>query len=290
MIGIAPGFKTMTAGFGQRSVGMFVPRALPRSGDPLCRNYGRSTHSQLNRLLNSQNLRGARASKTQELNAQLERLEHVVSAYTSALALTGDCLDRLKGDQLLAMEPDLRKFFETNEADFSTLTCDPCVDDRVEFAYDRDVANALRLGISKVGCLASISTEFQDAQDKTKNAPEEGVHQATRDIHFTLAAIVGASPENVAATPSDTVVVEIRNGSEKEFLRTGIEGAVIGRVVLHTKIQGVKYLTYESENFFESLSQRVLSERQKAPSDRIPTVRFTKNLRISGRRAQGPKL
>ena len=196
---------------------------------------------------------------------------------------TGVCLEKLRGDQLLAMEPDLRKCMDKHEADFQSLTLDPCVDDHVEFAHDRDVANALRLGISKFGCLTSINAGLQHAPDKKEQPPEEVVTSATRDVHFTLAAVAGPSKKKANAIPSDIVVVEMRSGSEQEFLKNGIEGPVIGRVVLHTRLQGSKYLTYESEHFFESLSHQVLSDKQRPFSDGIPTVRVTKTCRVSGR-------
>lgn len=212
-------------------------------------------------------------------------LNQAIYAYTAALETTGECLDNLQGDQLLAMEPDLRTCSDRQEAAFSSLTLEPCVDDRVEFTYDRDIANALRLGISKLGCLPSMDVDVKNVPDKKRKPPEHGSHPAKhRDVHFTLAAIVGAGPKNVAfATPSDTVIVEMRDGSEKDFLEKGIEGPVVGRVVLHTKLKGAKYLTYESEHFFESLSQRVLPEVFHQSSDDVPAVRFTKTLRVSGR-------
>lgn len=196
---------------------------------------------------------------------------------------TGVCLDKLRGDQLLAMEPDLRKCMDKHEENFKSLTLDPCVDDHVEFTHDRDIANALRLGISKHGCLTSINAGLQNAPDKNEQPPEEVASSATRNIHFTLAAVAGPSTRKANAVPSDIVVVEMRSGSEQDFLKNGIEGPVVGRVVLHTRLQGTKYLTYESEHFFESLSHQVLSDEHKSFSDGIPTVRLTKTFRVSGR-------
>lgn len=233
-----------------------------------------------------QNLRGARASKTQELNSQLAALNKTVRCYTAALEATRECLDRLQGDQLLAMEPTLRNCLDTHEAHFPSLVLEPCVDNRVEFAHDRDIVNSLRMAISKVGCIASTATGLQNAPDKDQSPEESGGHPPKRDVHFTLAAIVGTGPQDVAfTTPSDTVVVEMRSGSEQDFLATGAEGPVIGRVILHTKLRGAKHLAYESEQFFESLSRPVLDNRQEHvfAGDNIPTVRFTKTLRVSGR-------
>lgn len=200
---------------------------------------------------------------------------------------TGVCLKKLKGDQLLAMEPDLRKCMDKHEADFQSLTLDPCVDDHVEFAHDRDVGNALRLGISKYGCLTSVVAGLRD---KKEQPPEEVVSSATRDVHFTLAAVAGPSKKKATANPSDIVVVEMRSGSEQDFFKNGIEGPLVGRVVLHTRLQGIKYLTYESEHFLESLSHRVLSDKPQSFSDGVPTVRFTKTLRVSGRNGERPNL
>lgn len=241
------------------------------------------------RNLISQNLRGVRASKAQELNAHLEILGQAMRSYTAALKTTGECLDNLEGDQLLAMEPDLRSCLEKHEGDFPSLKLEPYVDDRVEFAYDRDVAYALRLGISKIGYLAPIDTDAQDAPDKRVKV----AHLVPRDVHFTLAAIMGRKrPDDVAfETPSDTVVVEMRNGSEQNFLKTGVEGPVVGRVILRTQLKGANFLAYESENFFESLSQRNATALRKEPpcDNGIPTVRFTKTLRVTGRRGERSK-
>ena len=228
-------------------------------------------------------MRGARAGKTQDLNAQLAALEKLARAYTVAMETTGVCLEKLRSDQLLAMEPDLRKCMDNHEANFQSLKLDPCVDDHVEFAHDRNVANALRMGISKHGCLTSINAGLQNAPEKKEQPPEEVACSATRDVHFTLAAVAGPSTKKANAIPSDIVVVEMRSGSEQNFLKDGIEGPVIGRVVLHTRLQGIKYLTYESEDFFESLSHQVLSDEQQSFSDGIPTVRLTKTFRVSGR-------
>lgn len=231
-------------------------------------------------------MRGARISKAQDLKAQLTALEQLTRAYTSAMETTSVCLEKLRGDHLLAMEPDLRKCMDKHEADFQSLALDPCVDDHVEFAHDRDVGNALRLGISKYGCLASVN----GPQNKKAQPPEEVVGSATRDVHFTLAAVTESNKKKATANPSDIVVVEMRSGSEQDFFKTGIEGPLIGRVVLHTRLQGTKYLTFESEDFLESLSHQVMSDKAQSFSDGIPTVRFTKTIRFSGRNGERPNL
>lgn len=259
----------------------------------------------------SQNLRADRASKIQDLNKQLNELNETVNAYAGALETTDTSLKYLHGNQLLAMEPTLRACLDKHEANFLSLEREPCVEDRVEFEHDRDVAVALRLGISQVGYLAQTEAEFRNAPDRkqkreTSKAPAQEVHTSStpkdRKIHFTLAAIVGARPQEfTSATATDVVVVEIRNGSEHDFLKNGKPGLVIGRVALHTKFRGAKHLTYESEHFFESLSQQAAPKRQQRVqqqrrkqdqefsscygiNDDIPTVRFTKTLRVSGRR------
>lgn len=184
------------------------------------------------------------------------------------------------------MEPDLRLCLDKHEAEFSSISLHPCVDNRIEFAYDRDVANAIRFGISKVGCITSNDEDFQKARflDEKKEVPEEGAPPANREVHFTLAAVVGFDSQEVTfATPSDSVVVEMREGSEQDFFTRGIEGPIVGRVVLQTKLKGAKHLTFETEHFFESISNRVLTHQQKSSADCIPAVRFTKTLRVSGR-------
>lgn len=253
------------------------------------RNQQHSLLKMTSRHLNLQNLRGVRASKTQELNAQLEVLDKAMRSYTAALDTTGECLDKLEGDQLLAMEPDLRCCLEKHEGNFPSLILEPCVDDSVEFAYDRNIATALRSGISKTGYLVPVDTDSRDAPgNRATTVDVKNARFVTRDVHFTLSAILGKRPDHVAfETPPDTVVVEVRNGLEQEFLRTGIEGPVVGRVVLRTKFKGAKYLTYESEHFFESLSQRTVTVPRVPPCDSgVPTVRFTKTLRVTSRRGE----
>lgn len=260
-----------------------------------------------------QNLRADRASKIQDLNTQLDKLNRTVNAYGVALETTDKSLKYLHGNQLLAMEPTLRECLDKHEANFVSQPLEPCVDDRVEFEHDRDIAVALRLGISQVGYLAQTEADFRNAPDRTQKrekskAPEQEVHKSStpndHNIHFTLAAVVGARPQEwTLAAPTDVVVVEIRNGSEHEFLKNGKAGPVIGRVALHTKLKGAKHLKYESEHFFESLSQQVAPKRQQRKQqqrerqrelsacydidDDIPTVRFTKTLRVSGQRVRG---
>lgn len=210
-------------------------------------------------------------------------------SYTVALDTAGECLDKLEGDQLLAMEPDLRCCLEKHEGNFPSLILEPCVNDCVEFAYNQNIANALRVGISKIGYIAPVDTDSRVTPgNRTTAVAVKNAHFVPRNVHFTLTTLLGKIPNHVAfETPLDTVVVEVRNGSEQEFLRTGIEGPVVGRVVLHTKFKGAKYLRYESEHFFESLSQRTVTIPRVPPGDSgVPTVRFTKTLRVTSRRGE----
>lgn len=266
------------------------------------------------RVINrSQNLQADRVSKIQDLNKQLNELNKTVNAYAVALETTDTSLKNLHGNQLLAMEPTLRECLDKYTANFRSQELEPCVEDRVEFEHDRDIAIALRRGISQVGYLAQTAADFRNAPDQKQKremskASGHEVHTSstpnTHQIHFTLAAIVGARPQEMTlAIPTDMVVVEIRNGSEHDFLKSGETGPVIGRVALHTKVKVAKHLKYESKHFFESLSQEAAApqrqqkrkqqergkQRQGSSScydidDDIPTVRFTKTLHVSGRR------
>lgn len=229
-------------------------------------------------------------------------------AYEAALGTTNTSLERLHGDQFLAMEPIIRECLDAHEAEFPSLELAPCVEDRVEFEHDRSIANALRQGISRLGCVVN-AVRPRKKKDKS-TAPEKELNASStpseHDIHFSLAAIVGARPlEATFTSPTDTVIVEIRSGSEHDFLKSGTAGPVIGRVALHTKFKGAKHMAYETEHFFESLSQQPTparqsrkqqqqaeKERQKQPTpsrngDCVPAVRFTKVLRVFGRRGEG---
>lgn len=249
-----------------------------------------------------QNLRAERAKKTQDLDAQLEKLEKAVNAYTVILEMVDKCMENLHGNQLLAMVPVLRESISKHEANFPSIELHPCAKDRVEFEHDRRITSALRQGISQLGYLAHTEADFRRVPDnKQRKERSKGLQKSTpndHNIHFTLAAAVGARPrEATSATPTDVVVVEIRKGSEHEFLENGIAGPVIGKVALTVKLKDAKHLTYESEHFFESLSQQAAPERQQklhsSPysdgGDDIPTVRFTKTLRVLGRRERGQK-
>lgn len=210
-------------------------------------------------------------------------------------------MENLRGNQLLAMTPALLQCLNKHDAKFPLLELHPCAEDRVEFEHDRRVATALRQGISQLGYLAQSEADFRGVPDRKKRREKSKALQKSandHNIHFTLAAVVGGRPQEVtSATPTDVVVVEIRKGPEHEFLENGIAGPVIGRVALTMKLRDAKHLTYESEHFFESLSQQAAPERQQQrrrqqlqPSsqsddeDDIPTVRFTKTLRVIGRR------
>lgn len=233
-----------------------------------------------------------------------------MTAYDTALDTTNTSLERLHGDQFLAMEPALRECLDAYEAEFPSLELTPCVEDRVEFEHDRSIANALRQGISRLGCVVNAVRPKRKKGKST--APEQELHASStpseHSIHFSLAAIVGARPQEATfADPTDTVIVEIRSGSEHDFLKSGVTGPVIGRVALHTKFKGAKHLAYETEHFFESLSQQATparqsrkqqqqqqaeKERQKyqalsRDADSVPAVRFTKVLRVFGRRGGG---
>lgn len=244
----------------------------------------------------------------------------------------------------MAMEKDLLTCLEKHEAEFASLPLEPCVNDRVEFAHDEQIARAITKGISKMGCVALAATNFagdgdvdEDAKSKSnkrktkppppspgKNdrnsgtnkrdeTPQRGTDKnpgcsAAPRVHFTLAANIGGvgihqnkTSASFCAPEGDVVVVEVRQGAEEEFLKTGIEGPVLGRVVLETKLEGAKYLKYEAEHLFESLCPWVLSSsaRGSGGSSNIftggrgtlqpyasytPGVRFTKRLRVAGRR------
>lgn len=254
-----------------------------------------------------QNLRIDRATKTQDLDQQLEMLEKTVDAYAVALDMMNKCVEHLHGNQLLAMVPTLRECLNKHDAKYPLLGLHPCAEDRVEFEHDRRIAIALRQGISRLGYLAQSEADFQCVPDRKKRRETSKAQQKStphdHSIHFTLAAVIGGRPQEVtSATPTDVVVVEIRKGPEHEFLENGISGPVIGRVALTMKIKDAKHLTYESEHFFESLSQQAAPERQQqhrrqqqqpqssstsGDEDDIPTVRFTKTLRVIGRRERG---
>lgn len=252
-----------------------------------------------------QNLRTDRASKTQDLDAQLEKLEKTVDAYAVTLEMLNKCIDNLHDNQLLAMVPTLRECLNKHDTKFASLELHPCAEDRVEFEYDRRTAIALRQGISQLGFLAQTEADFRRVPDRKQRNNQTNVLQKStpndHNIHFTLAAVVGGRPQEVAsATPTDVVVVEIRQGPEHEFLESGIAGPVIGKVALTMKLKDAKHLTYESEHFFESVSQQAAPERQQqrqrkqqpksSPNSEegvIPTVRFTKTLRVIGRRGKG---
>lgn len=242
----------------------------------------------------------------QDLDAQLEKLEKTVNAYAVTLEILNKCMDNLHGNQLLAMVLALRECLNKHDANFPSLKLQPCAEDRVEFEHDRRVAIALRQGISQVGYLAQTEADFRCVPDRkqrkeqSKALPKSTPHD--HSIHFTLAAVVGGHPQELtSATPTDMVVVEIRHGPEQEFLENGIAGPVIGRVALAMKLKDAKHLTYESEHFFESLSQQAAPERQQQRRRQqqlqslqysddegdIPTVRFSKTLRVIGRREKG---
>ncbi len=244
----------------------------------------------------SQKMRTDRASRTQDLDAQLEKLERTVNAYTTALELTDQCVEKLQGNQLLAMLPALRECLDKHDASFPSLEVQPCVGDRMEFEHDRRMATALRLAISQIGYVVETDADFRHVpvrRQKKDNslAPELAT---PHDVHFTLAAVVGGRPQDeTVATPTDVVVVEIRKGPEQEFLENGIPGELIGRVALNTELKGAKHLAYESEHFFESLTQKASPKQQQRRNrqqqqgqdeDEIPAVRFTKTVRILGRR------
>ncbi|CAM9507129.1 unnamed protein product, partial [Hapterophycus canaliculatus] len=250
-----------------------------------------------------QNLRADRAQKSQDLKAQLEKLDQTVSAYKVALKMTDTSLEYLHGNQLLAMKSVLRECLDANEAGFSSLELEPCVQDHVEFEHDVHIAKSVGLMMSRLGYLRNSPGSGLRAKE-VPHSPEKEVHASAagnHNIHFTLAAVVGVRPpEATFASPTDTVVVEIRDGSESDFLESGKAGPVIGRVVLHTKFRGAKNLTYESEHFFESLSQPKRLEGEEEKQDvstassntgdglttAIPAVRFTKTLRVLSRRVE----
>lgn len=242
-------------------------------------------------------MRTDRARKTQDLDAQLEKLERTVNAYTAALELTDQCVEKLQGNQLLAMLPALRECLDKHDASFPLLEVQPCVGDRMEFEHDRRIASALRHAISQLGYVVETDADSRHVPVRKQKKDKSKAPELTKphNVHFTLAAVVGGRPQDeTAATPTDIVVVEIRKGPEQEFLENGIPGPLIGRVALHTKLKGVKHLAYESEHFFESLTQqaspkqqqqlRKQQQQQGQDEDEIPTVRFTKTLRILGRR------
>lgn len=254
-----------------------------------------------------QNLRTDRAIKTEDLNKQLEKLERTVNTYTVTLEMMNKCMENLRGNQLLAMIPTLREGLNKHDARFPLLEFHPCAEDRVEFEHDRRVATALRQGISQLGYLVQSEADYRNVPDRKKRRDKSKTLKKStpkdHDVHFTLAAVVGGRPRDVtSATPTDVVVVEVRKGPESEFLENGIAGPVIGRVALTMKLRDAKHLTYESEHFFESLSQQAAPERQQQrlrqqqqpqtspysdDEDDIPTVRFTKTLRVFGRRERG---
>ena len=122
-----------------------------------------------------------------------------------------------------------------------------------------------------------------------------------RDIHLTVRALIPKNNGGLVgdayhqAPPRDTVVVEVRRGSEREVARTGVDGEILGRVVIVNTIMSPPRDEYKVEQYFEQMYTRadlhedfgerdgvlVKDRRSKVTHRNVPTTRFTKTINFT---------
>ncbi|CAM9615753.1 unnamed protein product [Choristocarpus tenellus] len=218
--------------------------------------------------------------KVRALSRQIKALEKVVAAYDTALDTAGLCLDQLHCDEFMATGPCIEQRMDALQQQAQSLQLEPCVDDHISFSCDKGILDCARHQISKLGSVNSISAVKEAGSKVQEQEQVEGTK-----LHFNLEASVGVHPRHVGfAVPTDKVVVEVRGGSEAEVLSGGKEGPLIGRVILVTQLEGAGQTSFQSEQLFESLSQASnmgSSSSASNVSTSIPTVRFTKVLRVA---------
>jgi hypothetical protein len=107
-----------------------------------------------------------------------------------------------------------------------------------------------------------------DVENNKENAAPPEINQVGaqsqgqdlgRDVHLTVRALIPKNNGGLVgdayhqAPPRDTVVVEVRRGSEREVAKSGVEGEVLGRVVIVNTIMNPPRDEYKVEQYFEQL-------------------------------------
>ena len=87
-------------------------------------------------------------------------------------------------------------------------------------------------------------------------------------------------------TPKDTIVVEVRSGTEWDAHKSGGgNGSVLGRVIVVSSIERPPRDAYTTSQFFESFYTHVQNESTTTVRHSdvgVPTTRFTKVLKFNG--------
>ncbi|CAM9264042.1 unnamed protein product [Chrysoparadoxa australica] len=244
-------------------------------------------------------LNDIKSSKTHALNRQLLELKDAALSMEHAVHIGSKVLQTVEGDQFVALVPSMESRVKDLKKQASKLKHEPCTDAKMAFKSDVELLGVMFKAVRKIGSFATTGSipqvkegpEWGDnaGEASPANPEETGPPNARRKpkqsaVYFSLTAenigIVGAKHAHYKTSRSskyvpaeDTVVVEVRGGSDAEAIERGTEGPLLGKVVLATRLDNGGSSCFESEQRFESMKDR-------SQQDPVSAVRFTKVLRF----------
>ena len=117
---------------------------------------------------------------------------------------------------------------------------------------------------------------------------EERIHLTVRSMlpknNVSLDSASSSDAVGVS-TPQDTIVVEVRSGTEWDARKDGGDGAVLGRGIVVNSVERPPRDAFTTAQFFESFYTHAGDEDTvtvRHSDSGVPTTRFTKVLKFNG--------
>ncbi|GMI15775.1 hypothetical protein TrVE_jg4340 [Triparma verrucosa] len=278
--------------------------------------------------------------KGSALGKQREEIQELKKNMEDTSKMARNALDMLHQEEYNAMIEPLTKHLEALGDQHSKLQRDACDDASIVFvAGGREkVLTGILEHFGAIHTSGDVVPGFQklagdvgdgrspkkakrkkpNADEEDKDAEEEEDYEQLeigKQIHLTVRALIPRIGDGVTNDEfhkenngtKDTVVVEIRKGSEKQVAKQGHAGEILGRVIIVNSIEQPPRDDYNVEQYFESLytqteilevpdgfhenDKKLIKNRRDPVTHRsVPTTRFTKLIRFQGDSVWAQKL
>jgi len=259
-------------------------------------------------------VKGVSGGKTNALTHQKEDIDGLKKGMDETVVMAKDAMKMLHKEEYNVLIEPLSKHLELLGVQHKNTTRASCDDSSIQWVAGGGEQAVVGI-VESMGAIHTSSDslpgfekggeggEVNDVVEKKEEG--EGVKtgdiEMGRDIHLTVRALVPKNNGGLVgdpyhqAPPKDTVVVEVRKGSEKQVARSGVEGEVLGRVIIVNTIMNPPRDEYKVEQYFESLQTQtelhqdfekkdkewVKERRSKVAYRNVPTTRFTKSIQFT---------
>jgi len=284
-------------------------------------------------------------AKSAALGKQVGEIREMKKNMEETAKMARNALDMLHLEEYSAMIEPLTKHLEGLGDSYSTLQREACDDSSIAFVgggREKVVAGifehfgAIHSSSDTLPGFQKLAGDVGDGRSPRKgtrkkpgkeNKENEGpiaegsndddeydVLEKSKSIHLTVRALIPRIGDGVTNDEfheenngtKDTVVVEIRKGSERQAAKVG-HAEILGRVIIVNSIEQPPRDDYKVEQYFESLytqteildipdgwaesDKKLIKKRRDPVTHRsVPTTRFTKVVRFQGESVWAQKL